>query len=113
MSAHVLNLSCIGRDALVQDWGMGTATAEIVAYRVFETENGYGVAYQAGVLDLQTQRYTCDVVPTQLTDGSMVEAEAIERMRWYAQWERDERKEGYEQQEIAVLCGVVKDEVRI
>ena len=112
MQAHVLHLSCIGRDALVQDWEVGASSALVTAYRVFDTENGYGVAYQSVVLDVQTQKYECVVVPTRVADGIGMEVEAIERMRTYAQWERDDAKERYEEQGVTVLCGVVIDEVK-
>ena len=108
MQTHVLNLSCIGRDALVQDWEMGAATAMVTAYRVFETENGYGVAYQSVTLDMQTQKYERVVVPTRIADGLVTEADAVTRMRFYAEWERDDVKERYEQQGVTVVCGVVR-----
>ena len=49
MSQRTLNFFCTGRDALVHDWEIGAETAMVFAYRVFNTENGYGVAGQIGV----------------------------------------------------------------
>ena len=42
MSQRTLNVSYVGRDALLRDWELGAATAMVFAYRVFDTENGMG-----------------------------------------------------------------------
>lgn len=111
MVQQTLNLSCIGRDALVRDWLFGELWATVTAYRVFETENGYGVAGQSVKLDLQTQHYEREVAPVRLVDGLESFADAVAWMRRYAQWYMDMLKELYHDEGIEVLeAAVVSDE---
>lgn len=114
MSQRMLNLSCIGRDALVRSQMVGEAWAMVTAYRVFETENGYGVAYQGVKLDVQTDQYERTVVPTRLADGFGTHTEAVTRMREYAQWEVELIKELSLNEGVEVLeAVVVSDEVQV
>ncbi len=112
MQQRTLNLSRTGRDALIRDWAIGDATATVLAYRVFDTENGYGVAGQSVCLDLATQHYTILIRPTQLIDGIETLAGAVEWMRTYAlrQW-MDLSYEYRCGQGITVFEGMVDDEV--
>ena len=112
VSPHTLNLSCTGRDALIQDWEMGAETAMVFAYRVFETENGFGVAGQTVCLDLATQEYTIVERPMRMIDGIETLMAAVKWMRQDAcvKW----TLMSYEyrrQQGITVFEGLVEDEV--
>ena len=112
MQAHVLNLSYVDRDALLQDWERGAATAMVFAYRVFDTENGYGVAGQSVCLDLAMQEYTLVERPMRMIDGIETLAVAVEWMRRYARLQWIQMSYEYRvHQGITVFEGLVEDEV--
>lgn len=111
MTPRTLNLSYTGRDALLQDWELGAATAMVFAYRVFETENGYGVAGQSVCLDRETQAYTIVESPMRMIDGIDTEAAAVEWMRSYACGKWTEMSYEYRRRQgIVVFEGLVEDE---
>ena len=112
MPQRTLNLSCTGRDALIQDWEIGSETAMVFAYRVFDTENGYGVAGQTVCLDLATQKYTIVERPMRMIDGIETLAAAVKWMRTHACLKWTEMSYEYRRhQGIVVFEGLVEDEV--
>ena len=112
MSQRTLNCSCTGRDALIQDWEIGAETAMVFAYRVFDTENGFGVAGQSVCLDLATQEYTIVERPMRMIDGVDTLAGAVEWMRQYVHLKYIEMSYEYRRgQGIVVFEGLVEDEV--
>lgn len=112
MLQRTLNLSCTGRDALIQDWEIGAETAMVFAYRVFDTENGYGVAGQTVCLDLATQEYTIVERPMRMIDGIETLAAAAEWMRKYVRYKWIEMSYEYRRRQgITVFEGLVEDEV--
>jgi len=112
MSQRTLNCSCIGRDALIQDWEIGAETAMVFSYRVFDTENGFGVAGQTVCLDLVTQEYTIIERPMRIIDGLETLMAAVKWMRqeacvkWTLMSYEYRRHQG-----ITVFEGLVEDEV--
>ena len=112
MSQRTLNCSCTGRDALIQDWKIGAETSLVFAYRVFDTENGYGVAGQTVCLDLTTQEYTIVERPMRMIDGILTLAQAVEWMRQTVRLKFIEMSYEYRRnQGIVVFEGLVEDEV--
>ncbi len=112
MPQRTLNLSCTGRDALLQDWELAAATAMVFAYRVFETENGYGVAGQSVCLDLATQEYMIVERPMRMIDGIDTLAGAVDWMRKYVRYKWIEMSYEYRRRQgIVVFEGLVEDEV--
>jgi hypothetical protein len=83
----------------------------IYAYRVFNTENGYGVAGQMVCLDLATLGYSILVRPTRLIDGLETLVAAVEWMRTYARSQWCDISSEYRSQEIVVLEGHTEDEM--
>ncbi len=112
MPQRTLNCSCTGRDALIQDWEIGAETAMVFAYRVFDTENGYGVAGQSVCLDLATQEYTIVERPMKMMDGIATLVAAVEWMRKDVRYKWIEMSYEYRRcQGIVVFEGLVEDEV--
>ena len=111
MLQRTLNVSYVGRDALLRDWELGAATAMVFAYRVFDTENGYGVAGQSVCLDLATQEYTTVERPMRMIDGLETLAVAVEWMRRCARLKLTEMSYEYRcRQGIVVFEGIAEDE---
>ena len=114
MSQRTLNVSSVGRDALLRDWEFGAATAMVFAYRVFDTENGYGVAGQSVCLDLATQEYTVVERPMRMIDGLETLAVAVEWMRTHVRLEWIQMSYEYRcEQGVTVFEGLVEDEVEV
>ncbi len=112
MPQRTLNCSCTVRDALIQDWEIGAETAMVFAFRVFDTENGYGVAGQSVCLDLATQEYMIVERPMRMIDGIATLAGAVEWMRQYVRLKWKEMSYEYRRgQGIVVFEGLVEDEV--
>ena len=112
MPQRTLNVSYVGRDALLRDWELGAATAMVFAYRVFDTENGYGVAGQSVCLDLTTQEYTIVERPMRMIDGLETFTIAVEWMRRNARLKLIEMSYEYRcRQGITVFEGIAEDEV--
>lgn len=112
MTPRTLNLSYTGRDALLQDWEIGATTAMVFAYRVFEIENGYGVAGQVVCLDRETQAYSIVERPMRMMDGLETEAAAVAWMRRYAIGKWTEMSYEYRRhQGIVVYEGLAEDGV--
>ena len=114
MSQRMLNLSYTGRDALLQDWELGAATSMVFAYRVFDTDNGYGVAGQSVCFNLAAQEYTQVEEPMRMIDGIETEAAAVKWMRTHACLKWTEMSYEYRcHQGIVVFEGFAEDEVKV
>ena len=114
MQPRTLNVSYVGRDALLRDWELGAATAMVFAYRVFDTESGYGVAGQSVCLDLATQEYAIVERPMRMIDGIETLAAAVEWMRTHVRLQWIQMSYEYRcGQGITVFEGLVEDEVEV
>ena len=110
MLQRFLNMSCTGRDVVVSSQREDDVVVRVYAYRVFNTNAGFGVAGQTVDRDKVTERVTQVDAPYQLCDGFASEAAAVEWMRQRANETLPELIDSYQAQGEVVYVAKVEDE---
>jgi len=104
-----VNLTFVGRDALLVSWREDEALVRVYAYRVFETQAGFGVAGQTVDRDRHTDTLTQAVPPTQLHDGFVSEGLALDWMQQRANEKLSHLVETFQVQGETVLMVRMED----
>ena len=109
MLRRFLNLSCTGRDVVLSSQREDDAQVRVFAYRVFDTDVGFGVAGQTVDRDKVTEVVTQVDAPYQLRDGFASLAEAIQWMRQRANETLPDLIDSYQVQGEVVYVVKVED----